>query len=92
MKREDVREKIRNAIKNKWNDDDYKNSQMYNKKNIKPVCQFDSDMNLIAEFAVASNSTKNNSKYVSISHEYIVCYARNKSSLTDEWKVKKNNS
>lgn len=47
--------------------------------------------NLICNFIVASNSTKNNSKYVSVSHEYILCYAKAKYLLDKEWKVKKNN-
>ena len=60
--------------------------------NLRKICdEIFNEINLIAEFAVASNSTKNNSKHVSVSHEYILCYARNKSSLTEEWKVKKNN-
>ena len=60
--------------------------------NLRKICdELFNECNLIAEFAVASNSTKNNSKYVSVSHEYIVCYAKNKASLTEEWKVKKNN-
>ena len=60
--------------------------------NLRKICDeiFD-EANFIAEFVVASNSTKNNSKYVSVSHEYILCYARNKVSLQSEWKVKKNN-
>ena len=60
--------------------------------NLRKICDeiFD-ETNFIAEFVVASNSTKNNSKYVSVSHEYILCYARNKVSLQNEWKVKKNN-
>lgn len=60
--------------------------------NLRKICdELFNECNLIAEFVVASNSTKNNSKYVSVSHEYIVCYAKSKISLTDEWKVKKNN-
>lgn len=60
--------------------------------NLRKICdELFNESNLIAEFAVASNSTKNNSKYVSVSHEYILCYAKNKLSLIDEWKVKKNN-
>jgi len=59
--------------------------------NLRKLCdEIFGEYNLIAEFAVASNSTKNNSKYVSVSHEYIACYARNKTALTTEWKVKKN--
>lgn len=60
--------------------------------NLRKICdEIFNEKNIIAEFAVASNSTKNNSKYVSVSHEYILCYAKNKTSLQDEWKVKKNN-
>lgn len=60
--------------------------------NLRKICDeiFD-EANFIAEFVAASNSTKNNSKYVSISHEYILCYAKNKDNLQEEWKVKKNN-
>lgn len=86
MKREDVREKIRNAIKNKWNGDDYKNSQMYNKKNIKPVCQFDSDMNLIAEFA----TIKDASRATGIDSSCIVkcCKGENLTAGKYKWKYK----
>lgn len=50
--------------------------------NLRKICDeiFD-EANFIAEFVVASNSTKNNSKYVSVSHEYILCYAKNKDNL-----------
>ena len=47
--------------------------------------------NFIAEFTTASNSAKNNSKFVSISHEYLFCYAKNKSSTITNWAVEKNN-
>lgn len=44
--------------------------------------------NFLAEFIVNSNSSKNNSKKVSISHEYMLCYI--KSVLNqEEWKVEK---
>lgn len=44
--------------------------------------------NFIADFIVNSNSSKNNSKKVSISHEYMLCYT--KSILNqEEWKVEK---
>ena len=60
--------------------------------NLRKICdEIFNENNLIAEFAVASNSSKNNSKYVSVSHEYILCYAKQKESLNNEWKVKKNN-
>ncbi len=47
--------------------------------------------NLIAQFTVASNSAKNNSKYVSISHEYLLCYGKNKEGLPIDWAVARNN-
>ncbi len=60
--------------------------------NLKKICdEIFNESNFIAEFIVASNSSKNNSKYVSVSHEYILCYAKNKESIQEEWKVKKNN-
>ncbi|WP_109082808.1 site-specific DNA-methyltransferase [Aggregatibacter kilianii] len=47
--------------------------------------------NFVAEFTLASNSAKNNSKFVSITHEYLVCYAKNKQQTLNDWKVPKNN-
>ena len=44
--------------------------------------------NFVCDFIVNSNSSKNNSKKVSISHEYILCYLKS-SSNQEEWKVKK---
>lgn len=45
--------------------------------------------NFIAKLIVSSNSSKNNSKYISVSHEYLLCYVRNIDLLTKDWKVKK---
>ncbi|STZ62887.1 putative methyltransferase [Moraxella lacunata] len=45
--------------------------------------------NFIAQFIINSNSSKNNSKHVSVSHEYMFCYAREKNNLDDEWRVEK---
>ena len=60
--------------------------------NLRKLCdEVFGEENFVAQFIVASNSTKNNSKYVSVSHEYILCYCKNIYSLGDEWKVKKNN-
>ncbi len=60
--------------------------------NLRRLCdEVFGEENFVAQFIVASNSTKNNSKYVSVSHEYILCYCKNIYSLGDEWKVKKNN-
>lgn len=60
-------------------------------KNLIKVCdEIFNENNFIASFIVASNSSKNNSKLVSISHEYILCYGKDKNSISDNWKVKKN--
>ena len=59
--------------------------------NLKKVCdEIFGECNHIASFIVASNSSKNNSKLVSVSHEYLICFAKNISSLLTPWKVKKN--
>ena len=47
--------------------------------------------NFVCEFIVNSNSTKNNAKLVSVSHEYILCYGKDKNSISDEWEIEKNN-
>ena len=49
------------------------------------------DENLVCEFIVNSNSTKNNAKLVSVSHEYILCFSKNKSELNNDWEIEKNN-
>ena len=60
--------------------------------NLRKICdEIFNEKNVIAEFAVASNSSKNNSRFVSMSHEYILCYAKSKEDLQEEWRVKKNN-
>ena len=60
--------------------------------NIKVLCdRLFGESNFVAQFIVASNSTKNNAKYVSVSHEYLLCYAKNFVSLGQPWQVKKNN-
>ena len=59
--------------------------------NLKKICnEIFGECNFIAEFFIASNSSKNNARFVSVSHEYMVCYARNKEAIAYEWKVKKN--
>lgn len=47
--------------------------------------------NLIAQIIVISNSAKNNANYVSVTHEYLLCYSKNISNLDLKWQVKKNN-
>ena len=46
--------------------------------------------NFIAESIVASNSSKNNSNYIAVNHEYLLCYAKNISRVKKGWLVKKN--
>lgn len=46
--------------------------------------------NFIAESIVASNSSKNNSNYIAVNHEYLLCYAKNISEVKKGWLVKKN--
>lgn len=60
--------------------------------NLKLLCDsIYGEENFIAQLTVASNSTKNNSKHISVSHEYVLVYAKNSEKLVDNWKVKKNN-
>lgn len=45
--------------------------------------------NFVVGFIVNSNSSKNNSKHVSVAHEHLLCYAKTKSQIEDEWRVEK---
>lgn len=47
--------------------------------------------NCIAQVVVASNSAKNNAKFISVTHEYLLCYAKDKETLPTNWAVLKNN-
>ncbi len=59
--------------------------------NLKKICdEIFGESNFIAEFFIASNSSKNNARFVSVSHEYMLCYSRNKEAISYDWKVKKN--
>lgn len=60
--------------------------------NLKKICDeiFGAD-NFVSIFVVASNSSKNNSLYVSVSHEYVVCYCKSKESLLKNWSVARTN-
>lgn len=49
------------------------------------------EINFVAQFTIASNSAKNNSKYVSVTHEYALCFSKSIESLPKGWKVKKTN-
>lgn len=48
-------------------------------------------VNFIAQVVVASNSAKNNAKFISVTHEYLFCYAKDKETLPTNWAVLKNN-
>lgn len=60
--------------------------------NLKKICdEIFGPANFIAQF-VWSGGRKNDSKFVSVSHEYILCYARSKQTLQDNkilWREKK---
>lgn len=49
------------------------------------------EQNFVAPIIVNSNSSKNNSKYIGVSHEYILVYAKDINRLQGQWKVQKNN-
>ena len=60
--------------------------------NLKSLCdEIFGQLNFVAQIFVASNSSKNSAKFVSIAHEYVICYAKNIESLPPGWEVKKNN-
>ena len=60
-------------------------------ENLRKICdEIFSKSNFICQFVVASNSSKNNAKYVSITHEYLVCYAKSKDDVPPNWSVKRN--
>lgn len=46
--------------------------------------------NFVCQFSIASNSSKNNSKFVSITHEYLLCYAKCRTVLPTNWAVLRN--
>ena len=61
--------------------------------NIIKICsEIFGQSNIIANFIIVSNSAKNNSKFVSVTHEYLLCVAKNKDMSPTNWKIKKNNS
>lgn len=59
--------------------------------NLRKICDevFGSD-NFICQFVVAANAEKNNAKLVSVSHEYMLCYAKSSEASNSIWRVKKN--
>lgn len=62
-------------------------------ENMKKICnEIFGSSNFVSQFSIASNSSKNNSKWVSITHEYILCFCKNKELLLPNWSVKRNNS
>ncbi len=59
---------------------------------LKLICdEIFGENNFVAEFTIASNSSKNNSKFVSVFHEYLMCYALNISKTLKNWAVDKSN-
>ena len=60
--------------------------------NLKSLCdEIFGQVNFVAQFFVASNSAKNSARFVSVAHEYVICYARDIDNLPPDWEVKKNN-
>lgn len=45
--------------------------------------------NFVAVLIVNSNSSKNNAKKASVSHEYILCFVKDFTKETKDWKIKK---
>lgn len=61
-------------------------------ENLKKICdEVFGEKNFITNFVIVSNSAKNNSKYVSVTHEYLLCFAKNKELTPIDWAVKKSN-
>ena len=61
--------------------------------NLKLICdEIFGAGNFVGECIVQSNSAKNNANNVSVTHEYMFIYAKNKTCLPTPWKAKKNNS
>ena len=61
--------------------------------NLKLICnEIFGVSNFIAEIIVQSNSAKNNAKFISVTHEYLIVYAKNIETLPPNWRVKKSNS
>lgn len=48
------------------------------------------EANFIAQSIIASNSSKNNSNFISVNHEYLLCYAKRIEKTKKSWLVKKN--
>jgi adenine-specific DNA-methyltransferase len=60
--------------------------------NLKQLCdEVFGEQNLIANTIRASNSMKNNSRYISVTHDYCLIYAKTLEQTQKGWKVKKRN-
>ena len=60
--------------------------------NIRKICnEIFGETNFIAQTVRASNSTKNNSNYLSITHDYALVYAKVKEKTKKNWQVDKRN-
>ncbi len=59
--------------------------------NLRKICdEIFGEGNFIAQFTVASNSAKNNAKYVSVTHEYLLCFAKNIDKTLVGWMAERN--
>ena len=64
----------------------------YEVENMRRICdEIFGEKNLIVQFTIVSNSSKNNSNQVSVTHDYVLCYVKNKSSIPSDWLVERNN-
>lgn len=64
----------------------------YEVANMRRICdEIFGEKNLIVQFTIVSNSSKNNSNQVSVTHDYVLCYVKNKSSIPSDWLVERNN-
>ncbi|MBQ9486716.1 MAG: site-specific DNA-methyltransferase [Selenomonadaceae bacterium] len=61
--------------------------------NLKLVCdEIFGAQNFVAESIVQSNSAKNNANFISVTHEYLLIYAKDINSTPKNWRVKKSNA
>lgn len=60
--------------------------------NLKLICnEIFGETNFISENIVQSNSAKNNAKFISVTHEYLLVYAKKIDKVRPNWNVKKAN-
>lgn len=60
--------------------------------NLRKICdEIFGEENFVAQIIIASNSSKNNSRYFSVTHEYVLCYTKNKQYPREAWLVSRTN-